>query len=209
MKTLAEAKVGQRLNFAYWGGSNPGKFRTVEVTKVGEDRIFGIDEEKEADRQYLFEKAGIIEVLSEPKPAAPKPEVGELVPMLPTHRIRSNTMSFPAARDLLHQQIEELSGEDLAEVLAEIQGEDKGTFDAKTGEVTVERAVAIPHVRVNMNGNSQAASIDWVDEEGNAITTTTYMDGQDKSITLLVGNDEVTAEEYITRIAKHFDLTIS
>ena len=209
LKSLADAEDGQRLSFAYYGGENSGGTRVVDVTSIGDDRMFGIDVAKNEPRQYLFENAALISIVERATPVAAEaacdvePEAEAVVPT----RVRRLPMSFPAARDLLHQQIEALNGEDLAEVLAEIQGEDRARFDATSGQVILERDVLIPHCVVNDKAHNDAAGIDWVNEEGEALTTTFYH--KDNRVLLFSDKDKVSAENLIREIARHLGLTIS
>ena len=220
LKTLADARVGERLSFAYYGGSNPGMSRTVDVLEVLDDRIIGTDVAKDEQRQYLFDKAAIIVLIHEPiamvdrlvAEASCDVELGELVAIASvakpiTMRVRRRPLSFEDARQKLHDQIDTLNGEDLAECLAEIEGEDRGAFDSGTGEVTLETDVAIPHCEVNLNGHADAAGIDWLNEDGERITTTFL--NEEGTIRLYLTNTEVTAENLIKEIAQHLGLTVS
>ena len=219
LKSLAEAQVGQRLSFVYYGGETPGTARQVDVEEVRDDRIVGTDVVKQETRQYLFEKAAIIVVVTPiaqvdalvadldiHQPAEAACDVEPEAEAMPTTRVRRMPMSFPAARDRLHQQIEALNGEDLAEVLGEIEGEDRSRFDAESGQVILERDVLIPHCEVN-DGNDKGASIDWVNEDGVRLTTTFFHNGD--RVLLQEGDNYVTAEDLITKIAQHLGLTIS
>jgi len=213
LKSLAEAKIGQRLEFTYYGGENPGTIRTVDVTAVEDDRIRGMDLEKDEPRQYLFYKAARIKVVIECLRLTPELEAEHLVKQeaptesLPTHRTRRLPLSFPAARDLLHQQIDSLNGEDLAEVLGEVQGEDRARFDAESGVVIMERDVLIPHCEVSEKTLNGAACIDWVNEDGERFTTTFLHEG--RKLHLMQDTTEVSAETLIKGIAQHLGLTIS
>jgi hypothetical protein len=222
LKSLHEAQVGQRLSFSYYGGEHPGTTREVDVLEVRDDRIVGTDVDKQETRQYLFDKAAIIRVIT---PIAKvdalvadlddsylddnQPVAAEEVQSPPTTRVRSTRISFPEARRLLHQQIDTLDGEDLAEVLAEVQGEDRSLFDADNGAVVLEKDILVPHCEVNDHAHRDAAGIDWVNEDGVRLTTTFLHDGS--RVVLYQGNDdnEITAENLITAIAQHLGLTIS
>jgi len=128
VKSLAEVAPNQRVSFAYYGGENEGATRTVDVTEVSDDRIYGVDVDKQEPRQYLFDKAAIVLVLreaNEPEPAEAatevEPPVADVVNEPPaTTRVRRTCLSFIEARQRLHDQIDTLNGEDLAEVLAEV-----------------------------------------------------------------------------------------
>ena len=221
LKSLADAKVGQRLSFAYYGGETPGRTRQVDVTEVLDDRIVGTDVEKRETRQYMFDKAAVVVVVHEPvamvaaleadldenQPIAAEAACDVTVEPIPTTRVRRTPLSFPAARDLLHQQIDALNGDDLAEVLGEIQGDDRAKFDAANGQVVLERDVVLPHCVVNDNAHTGAAGIDWVNEDGERITTTFLHDGD--TVRLHSGSTEVSAESLVTEIAQHLGLTIS
>jgi len=208
LESLEEAKVGQRVSFAYYGGENPGTTRLVDVEEIRNDRIIGMDVTKQEKRQYLFTKAAVTVVVVD-KPQAPvAAEAVCDMELEPATRVRRLPMDFTTARDLLHQQIDSLHGEDLAEVLAEIQGEDRATFDANSGQVIMERDVLVPHCEVNMDdGHCGAAGIDWVNEDGERLTTTFLHDGD--AIRLFNTDNEVGAEILIAEIAQHLGLTIS
>lgn len=219
LKSLADAQVGQRVSFAYYGGSNPGDVRVVDVKEVLDDRICGVDIDKQEDRQYLFEKAAIITVIS--TVALPVDQVNALVVAdldenqeapaptegLPTIRVRRTPVSFPDARNLLHEHIDNLNGEELAEVLAELQGDDRARFDQPSGQVILEKDVIIPHCEVSNETLNDAASIEWVNENGERLTTTFLH--EDNKIHLMLNTKEVDAESLIISIARHFGLTIS
>ena len=221
LKSLAEAKVGQRLSFAYYGGETPGRTRQVDVTAVLDDRVIGEDVEKKEQRQYMFDKAAIVVVIHEPVAmvAALEADLDENQPIvaeaacdvtteaLPTTRVRRMPLSFELARDVLHQQIDALNGDDLAEVLGEIQGEDRAKFDAANGQVILERDVVLPHCIVNDKAHTGAAGIDWVNEDGERITTTFLHDGD--RVRLHLSDSEISAENLIREIATHLGLTIS
>lgn len=209
LKSLAEAKEGQRLSFAYYGGENPGTTRQVDVEEVKDDRIIGTDVDKQETRQYLFEKAAIVVVIDQPQPPIAAEAVCDVEHeyTAPTTRVRRMPMSFPAARDLLHQQIDALNGEDLAEVLAEVQGEDRARFDATSGQVMLERDVLIPHCVVNQPAHDGIACIDWLNEDGVALSTAFLVDND--TVLLQAANVELTAEEFIKEIAQHLGLTVS
>jgi len=124
-----------------------------------------------------------------------------------TTRVRRQHISFVDARQRIHDQIDELNGEDLAEVLAEIDGHDRAEFDVVTAEVIVEDDVCVPHCLLNMECHPSIAGIDWVNEEGEVVTSmTTHNDG---NIKLQLDDNLVTAEQMITLIAQHLGLTIS
>ncbi len=221
LKSLAEAQVGQRLSFAYYGGSTPGKTRSVDVEEVLDDRILGTDVAKNETRQYMFDKAAIVIVIHEPiamvaaleadldenQPIAAEAACDVEVDAPPTTRVRRTPLSFPAARDLLHQQIDALNGDDLAEVLGEIQGDDRARFDESSGQVILERDMVIPHCVVNNDAHRGAAGIAWVNENGERLTTTFFHD--DDHVRLYIGDNEVTAENLVREIAQHLGLTIS
>jgi len=204
MQTLADAKVGQRVQFAYYGGSNIGDLRLVDVQEVFSDRIVGLDVCKDKIRHYLFAKAEMVSLV-EPEPA--EAACDAIVEPKATTRMHSHPISFPDARDLLHDQIDALNGDDLAEVLAEINGDDHGRFDATSGVVVLERQVLIPHCKVNMHAHQGAAGVDWINEGGNILTTTFF--NTDTKLVLFVGDNEVTAEELITSLSQHLGLTIA
>lgn len=208
LESLDKAQVGQRLSFAYYGGENPGTTRMVDVEEMRDDRMVGIDVDKQETRQYLFEKAAVVVVVDKPQPVAADAAC-EVTPedSQPATRVRRMPISFPAARDLLHQQVDGLNGDDLAEVLAEIQGEDRARFDADSGQVILERDVLIPHCEVNDKAHKDCAGIDWVNEDGVRLTTTFFHD-EDK-VRLYNGTEEVCVETLISDIARHLGLTIS
>lgn len=205
MKSLVEAKVGQRLSFAYFGGSTPGAIREVDVEEVRDDRIVGVDVAKQKTRQYLADKAALIQVVSEPAVVTP-PLAAEAACDVETVRVRRTTMSFLDARQRLHDQIDALNGEDLAEVLAEVDGQDRAVFDASNGVVVLEREVLIPHAEVNDNAHREAAGIDWVNEDGDRLTTTFFHDGD--KVRLFNGDNEVDAESLVSAIARHIGLNV-
>ena len=124
-----------------------------------------------------------------------------------TTRVRRKTMSFVDARQRVHDQIDAINGEDLAEVLAEIDGHDRAEFHQGSGQVIVEDDVCIPHCTLNMGCHPSAAGIDWVNEEGDTINSVTL--NNNGNIELYLNNKQVTAEEIIRGIAQHLGLTIS
>lgn len=206
MKSLVEATVGQRLSFCYYGGSKPGTFRVVEVTEVLDDRIRGIDEAKEEHREYLVDKATLITVLPPDVVPVPVAEAAcdEPVDLNPTTRVCQTTLSFVDARQHLHDQIDELCGEDLAEVLAEIDGKDRARFDADQGIVVLEQDVPIPHCRLNQTATDDTAGIDWVNENGDTVTSVSTYNG--KEVVFLLDGEPVTPEELVVELFDHLDL---
>jgi len=207
LKSLAEAQAGQVVSFTYYGGSSPGSIRTVMVTDVRDDRIVGDDYDRKEPRQFLFERASLPKVIEEvpEAPIAAEAACDESAIITPSTRVRRTPMSFAQARQRLHEQIDALTGEDLAEALAEVDGEDRGTFDASNGQVILERDVPIPHAVLNMNAQPDAVGLDWVNEDGDRLTTVTRLDGD--TVRLFVGESEVHAETFISDIAEHFGLT--
>jgi hypothetical protein len=210
LKSLADAKPGQRLSFAYYGGSDFGTTRQVDVDEVLDDRILGTDVAKDEPRQYLFDKAAIVVVISEPQPvpaeAACDVPVTDVLSS-PTTRVRRTPMSFVDARQRLHDQIDELNGEDLAEVLAEVDGMDRGQFDAPNGQVVLERDVLVPHCTLNLT--SEVASVDWVNEDGVPLTIVSSKAADDNHVELTANGEAVAAEDCVRKLAEHFGLTIS
>ncbi len=208
MNSLRDARVGQRVSFAYNGGSTPGTVREVYVQEVQDDRIVGVLPNSNV-RQYLFEKATMVILVSElptPAEAACNVDPTEVID-LPTHRVRSIERTFVEARQRLHEEIDLMNGEDLTEVLVEVDGEHSGQFDANAGMVVVERNVLVPHCIVNPYGHRKGTGIDWVNEDGNTFTTTFFNDNG--KVRLYSGGNEVTAETIVQEIAQHLDLTIT
>jgi len=213
LKNITEAKVGQRISFSYLDGSTLGKIRQVDVAEVLHDRIIGTDVDTQETHQYLRDKAMMI-VPVDVDIHLPAEAACEVNPETnSTTRVRHSYISFPDARNLLHQQIDTLNGEDLAEVLAEVQGEDNATFNAANGQVVLERDVLVPHCEPTINLNvpdntpDNAADIDWVNEDGIRLTTTFFHNRQ--AVRLYINTTEVSAENLIKEIAQHLGLTIS
>ena len=207
MKSLVEAQVGQRLHFAYYGGSNPGIFRVVEVQEVKDDRIIGTDEAKpEHPREYLVDKAALITVLPPDVVPIPVAEAAcdEPVDLNPTTRVRQTTLSFVDARQRLHDQIDKLCGEDLAEVLAEVDGKDRARFDTDQGVVVMEQNVRIPYCKLNQTATDYAVGIDWVNENGGIVTSVSTYDG--KEVVFLLNGEPVTPEELVVELFDHLNL---
>jgi hypothetical protein len=218
LKSLALAQVGQRLQFTYYGGTDvcgiflSNALRIVDVEEVGDDRIFGQDVDKGEPRQYMFDKAAMVQVVTEAVVQAPvvaaEAACDAPEPAADT-RVRRTVLSFVDARQRLHDQIDELNAEDLAEVLAEVDSEDRFTFDADNGQVVLERDVFVPHAVINDNGPiAGVSSLDWVNEDGERLNTSTLFNDEER-VGLFVGAQQVTAEEYITQIAQHLGLTVS
>lgn len=212
LKSLAQAQVGQRLQFAYYGGTDVGAMRTVDVEEVSDDRVYGQDVDKGKPRQYMFDKAAMVQVVTEAVVQAhvvAAEAACEVETVASTTRVRRNVLSFVDARQRLHEQIDSLNAEDLAEVLAEVDGEDRGRFDSANGQVVLERDVMVPHTVINDNGPIDgAAGLDWINEDGERLTTTTLFN-EDEQVGMFVGNEQVTAEQFVTRICEHLGLTVS
>lgn len=189
---LREAKEGQRVTFNYYGGSTPGRKREVEVTEVLDDRIIGVDVERDNVRQFTFDKASGVELV-EP--------VIEAEPAQPPTRVKHSQMHFHDARQHLHDQIDELSGEDLAEVLAQVDGHDSHAFNSETGQVAFGDHVVEPHCVMAINGG-----MNWINEDGTAMFVAHDMIGS--SIVHNVGGESLNAEECVKKIAQHLGLTI-
>jgi len=204
MKSLAEAQVGQVLSFIYYGGSNPGTQREAEVLEVHADRILGQDLAKGEPRNYLFDKATMIEVVGDCSPEVVVAEAACDVENTPSDtRIKTTRMPFQSAREALHQNISELNGEELSEVLAEVEGFDGGKFDAASGEVVLEQVVQVPHCTLNLEGD--VAGINWVNEDGDILTTVTTTDND--RVYLSVDGEEATAEQAVSKLSQHLGLT--
>lgn len=210
LNRLNDAEVGQVLSFIYLRGSRQGQRRTVEVQEVLSDRIVGHDLHVDEPRQYLFDQAVEIQVLN--KPVVNQEAVNSAMracgidPLQETTRVRRQPMSFVEARQRIHDQIDELSGEDLAEVLAEIDGHDRAEFNADDGVVIVEDDVCVPHCCINMDCDPSAAGIDWVNEDGETVTSITR--NNKGIIELSLDGERVAAEQFIIQIGQHFGLTI-
>lgn len=203
LKSLAMAEVGQRLQFAYYGGTDIGAARTVDVEEVGEDRIYGTDVAKGEPRWYMFDRAASVQVVAEAptysvtdKPAPAADAACNVSPVEPSTStcVRCKAMSFVEARQRLHEQIDNLNGEDLAEVLAEVDGEDRGRFD--NGRVILERDVFVPHYKVTDDG------IEFVNEDGIAVLL--HVDGDN----VLVDGDELSVNQIICCLGNHLGLTV-
>jgi len=195
VNSLREVKVGQRISLRYYGGENPGCERKVDVASVSDDRIVGTDIEKQEQRQYLFEKAASIFILSPVNVTLNNANTGV--------REKRTSLSFADVRGELQDHINSLSGEDLAEVYAEMNGKDKGEFNAESGLVTVVEMVPAPKVNCTFNADGDAVEIDWFNEDGKHVGTCVNMDG-----TLEVHMNKVSAETFIRTIAEHIGLTI-
>ncbi len=177
-------REGELASFVYYGGENPGTLRTVRVSRVGKDRIVGCDVAKDDTlRVYLYDKAADIKVLAEAREAEP------------TTRMRETRIGFDVARDSVHEDIDSLNAEDLAEVAAEMKGFMRGTFDINTHEVVLEEEVVIPHFDPIGRG------FDIVNEDNERLPITFDME-------LLIDNKPVTPEEMVRQIAEHLGLTI-
>ena len=194
MISLREAKVGQRLSFFYYGGSNPGDKRLVDVTEVLSDRIIGTDVDKDNIRSFVFDKASCIQIVT------PTEKVGALDENQ-RPRIRRTQMSFEDARVHLHNQIDSLTGEDLAQVLAEIDGHDAHSFDSDTGSVVMETMVLEPYCQPVASGGTN-----WVNEDGDFLHVI-HIATANKALTEVDGED-VSPEECVKKIAEHLGLTI-
>lgn len=205
LKSLRDAQVGQRLSFVYYGGSNPGEARDVTVTEVLDDRIYATDHNRDEEvRCFLFDKAALIVVVSEaPEQAAIEAVQRVVTPSGVGVRVRANSLSFVEARQRLIDQIEALSAEDLAEALAEVDGANRGTFDASTGMVTLEREVLTPHFKLNLDGDS--AGVDVVNEDGDTTTIVTTQTNGVVSVTL--NGQDVSPEEFALALCQHLGLT--
>ena len=126
---------------------------------------------------------------------------------------KTQTIPFVEARKLLHTQIDNLTGEDLAEVLATIRGDDDGTFNAQTGTITLYQQVITPHCRVYIRPdpplNHATISIHWINQDNACLKTDFIQDEGDIYQIYDDGSDtKITAEDLIRHIAKHFGLTI-
>lgn len=197
LKHLNEAKPGDRVEFVYDGGSNPGTSRTIIVQRVLSDRIWGLDVAKNEHRQYLFDR-----VNSESC-------VAILTPAVQKTRTKSTVLSFIDARSKLHDQIDSLTGEDLAEALAIMSGEDRGTFDTANSQVIIERDVAMPHCRVNNEYKYDGVTVpalEYINEDGEVLTTATIHDIDKDEVFLIIDESLYGAEIFIEIIAKHLGI---
>lgn len=200
LKSLADAQPGNRVSFVYYGGTDVGGERVVDVEEVRDDRIVGTDTVKGEVRQYVFDKAACVQLLPTPieVPApAPETEVGPLENVEPGIRTRVTNIPFPQARDMLVREIQSLNAEDLAEVLAEFRGDTRGHFDATTGEIIVERDVPAPTFVIDLG------SYTIVNEESESMVLTS--EGSD----VTVDGEVVDPEQMVRKIAKHLGLTIA
>lgn len=217
LKTLLDARQGQTISFAYYGGENPGARRTVLVEEVKDDRIVGTDQGKpdgENIRQYLVDKAeGIrLEADAQPKPtpaeAACCVEVETPEVVRPGTRIRTSEVPFQDAREKLHDMVDDLSAEDLASMIADIEDADTGKFDTGSGMVVLETEVLVPHCKLNLTG--ETAGVDWVNEDGETITLVTSVKADENSVkdclgdvVLALDGEILSAEDVLKVLAAH------
>jgi len=191
---LSQAEVGQEVTFNYHGGSTPGEARTVRVMASTTDALLsehmlGLDIVQNEICDYRFDRASDVYIITDDKP-------------VPNIRVRHTTHTFVEARKRLHNQIDELNGEDLAEILAEIEGDDNGNFDASTGEVTLLRSVLIPHCKLN----ADKAGLDWVNEDGEVLTSQWQF--LNNAVRLYLEDNEVPPVEFACKLFQHLGLTI-
>ena len=200
LKSLADTKVGQIVQFAYYGGTKPGEVRRAEVNEVKTDRIMGRDIAKDEPRQYLFDQAALITVIEE----APAVVIGttDIEVVTPPTRVRRTPLSFPNARQRLHDQIDALDGDDLAEILGEVDGANRSRFNELTGQVILEVDLIEPHCVVNTTGD--VAGINWTNEDGDVLTTVTATKPGTDKIELFIGETEVGPEEFVRQLTNHF-----
>ena len=196
LQSLAEANVGEIIRFRYHGGENPGTFRTVRVGEVNFSTIVGTDLDKEAVRQYSFESADTIRMVG-PTPAVLKSD-GRKV-------IEETCVSFVDARLSLHSQIDAMNGDSLAEVFCETEKCDAGRFEAQSGMIVVEREVIdlTPYMGVETDLQDDYVLLEWCNKNGEVLGSTITNENR-----LSVGDTEVDAVEFITKIAEHYGLTI-
>lgn len=124
MQNLSSAVIGSIIAFRYWGGSNPGSTRTVEVTSVRDYGITGIDldipEGQNNIRNFSDVDAEDIRVLSTPEVKA---------------------VPFYEAMNIVKRG---LSSEQLAELYGQMMGAVKAQYDVIAGQVVITMPAVRP-----------------------------------------------------------------
>jgi len=190
---LSEAKVGDRVSFIYYGGSNPGTRRTVDVKEVGVDRIYGVDVNKEKERQFLFSESAIVRL----EPAMPETVADIQVEERPT-KVNTHSESFVSARSRIIDMIDSLNGEDLAELVSQIDGDgdSESTFDEMTGQITTTTKEYISYFR------SSADGVDIVNKEGKVMSMVLLVDGG-----IAIDNMSFSPDHLAVELSRHLGLT--
>ena len=186
LNKLTDAQVGQTLQFTYFGGSNPGAQRLVKVEEVRDDRIVGVDLDKDALRIFLADKAAGITVM-QPQPQTTKPA-----------QLKGKLFSTNSARNALHEYIETLEGQDLADVLCECQGGIEAVCD-DCGNIVIQHE---PDARLNV---TEAQFTIFNDDDVEMVIGRKHYDD-----TLVVdGHDVDDPYEFARLLCEHLGLTIA
>lgn len=199
MQTLhaTDVKVGDTIEFYYYGGTQHGALRRVKVEQVDLDLLLvkGTDLNKDAPRCYNFGKMSTCKLIERPTITTPMTETA-------TQRL---TMDFFEAREKLHAQVDAMTGEDLAEVLAEVEGADKGEFvvDSDTGRnyvaLEVQKEVPVAHFR--MNETDDTIDIQVVNDRGEIAVMNGVV--SDNGFVMLLDNEVVTPDEFAQKLSAH------
>lgn len=140
LQSLEQARVGETVAFVYFGGSTPaGGNRSVTITDMLEDRIIGTDNHKSETRSYLFVHALEVSVTKERYILPIAEAVCESVaPVVPTGlRHITEDVSFVDVQGELHDAINELTIEELADVARDFGGHDTCEANSSTGLITL------------------------------------------------------------------------
>ncbi|MCK9351114.1 MAG: hypothetical protein M0P44_07850 [Clostridiales bacterium] len=186
LNKLTDAQVGQTIEFTYFGGSNPGVQRLVKVEEVRDDRIVGVDLDKDALRIFLADKAAGITVM-QPTTKAPEPA-----------QLKGKLFTPNTARNALHEYIDTLEGQDLADVLCECQGGMNAVCD-DCGNIVIQ------HAPPTLETTEEGFTI--YNDEGAAM----YVGRAPHDDKVVVVDDEQVNDPYdlAHRLCKHLGLTIA
>jgi len=110
-------------------------------------------------------------------------------------RVIRQVMPFTDARQLLHDQIDELNAEDLVEALVLLDGQDRGRFDSANGQVILETDVQEPRFDLCQGG------IVVINQDGERAEATFETFNGD--VTAKLNGETVTPDEMIGQLLEH------
>jgi hypothetical protein len=188
---LTDAIKGQCLSFVYYGGSTPGSERHARVEEVYDDSILAYDLDKMATRRFANKEASNV----------------QLIPVMPTpSNMVEERSGFDDIRRALHEQINNLNGEDLARACKSAGLCEDAVFDQSTGEVVMAVAKPVAHL-----GAGEECVVTVVNKDDKCMYCRFYPErepGRQISVAWSPCSDVifVTPEQFVENLQKHLDI---
>ena len=179
--------VGDVIRFTYNRGSNPGTIRTIKVSEMNARYVVGTPVGTNLVRKYI--KSEMRDVMNE--------TVG-----VPTKDSGNRVVSFQEARVAVAKKLHKLTGEQLAQVYAQLESEGATVeYDGFTGNINVKPVVVEPRFKCTNN------KLGWYCDIYNSKSESLRFGMTDKGVAVGTNNN-IGPVEMVKAIANHLGLVV-